>query len=80
MINACQMIRRDSGWVNGPMVDSFRGEYFPYKWKKSLKTETIQLCLQGMLLKKVRLGHFIISPSLKYSLRIYDLALRLRQM
>lgn len=63
MINACQMIRRDSGWVNGPMVDSFRGEHFPYKWKKFLKTETIQLCLQGMLLKKVRLGRFTISLS-----------------
>lgn len=38
MINAYQMIRRHSGWVNGPMVHSFRGENFPYKLKKSLKT------------------------------------------
>jgi len=30
MINVCQMIRRDSGWVNGPMVDSLRGQNCPY--------------------------------------------------
>lgn len=39
MINVCQMIGRNSGWVNGPMVHSFRGENVPLK--ESLKTGTL---------------------------------------